>query len=83
MATVNRESKAMQVFERNVRKRMKELGLTFRAMAEKMDCTAMNIHSAISGKSSPSLEKMERIAAALDTPLHHLLDPAEPEEISA
>lgn len=47
--------------------RMKELGMTQKALAQKMNCTQQYISKILKGRENLSLEALSRIESALDT----------------
>ena len=65
-------------FRQNVRKRRKELRLTQEQLAERLKVTGAYISEIEAGRRTPSLETVERLAAALDCPALNLLTAIEP-----
>jgi transcriptional regulator with XRE-family HTH domain len=67
-----------EVFRDNIRRRRKELGLTQCDLADKMGVSQAHVASVESGKSAPTLDTVEKFAAALNAPAQWLLIPLEP-----
>lgn len=58
---------------RRIRKRRKEVGLTMEDVSIKIGTTRNRVSSLELGRETPTLEKLYRVADALDCTIHHLL----------
>lgn len=68
------------VFLENVKRRLGELDITQRDLAERMKVTEAYVSQIISGRNVPSLLMVERVAVRLETTAQYLLTPVAPEE---
>jgi transcriptional regulator with XRE-family HTH domain len=64
-----------QTFGRNVKLARKTTGLSQEAFADVSGIARSYMSDVERGARNPTLEVVERIAQALKTPAHHLLDP--------
>ena len=64
-----------QTFGRNVKLARKATGLSQEAFADVSGIARSYMSDVERGARNPTLEVVERIALALETPAHHLLDP--------
>ena len=69
----------MRQLAENISKRRKELGLTQAHVAEKIFMEKESLSRMEAGKITPSLERLEKIAAALDCPIADLFRDASPD----
>lgn len=65
----------MEVFAENSDFIRKEKGMSIQALADDCGTNRSNMSKILNGKQSPSLVTMQKMAAALDSPLHDLLNP--------
>ena len=61
-----------QIFITNLKKTRKDLGISQMTLSRMCDTTANYIGQIEMGRRIPSFEKIEKIAAALEIPSHHL-----------
>jgi len=66
-----------EVFMANLRRRLRELGLTQRQLAHRTGWTEAYVSQILSGRNVPRLDLVDRIAPALRTTPLYLLTPAE------
>ncbi|WP_417490348.1 helix-turn-helix domain-containing protein [Maricaulis sp.] len=66
--------KLVAILARNVRERRRELGLTQEALAERCGLHPTYISGIETGDRNPSLNALEKLAASLELPAHHLLE---------
>ncbi|MCL1932432.1 MAG: helix-turn-helix domain-containing protein [Candidatus Azobacteroides sp.] len=60
--------------ELRIKEVLKSKGLTSVWLASRIGITRPNVSNMVSGKSKPSLDTLERIAAALDVPIVDLFE---------
>jgi transcriptional regulator with XRE-family HTH domain len=68
-----RTSELAIIFGENCRKRRKELNISQRSLSEMTGIAAAHLSNIENGRANPTLELMEIIAQAIDSPLVHLL----------
>lgn len=74
---------AAKTFVANVKNRMGELEITGVELARKLKITPTAVYYVLSGKERVTLDRAERIASALETPLASLLiEPKKFEKVS-
>jgi transcriptional regulator with XRE-family HTH domain len=54
-------------FQANLRRRLAELGIRQKDLAERLNCTEAYVSQLLSGHTHPGLEVLEKVAKALDT----------------
>ena len=67
-------------FRKNVRRRMGELGIKQRALADRMRVSEAYISQMLNANHVPTLTLVERVALAMGTTALYLLTPADSEE---
>jgi transcriptional regulator with XRE-family HTH domain len=73
----------MKNLGQNIKRLRKERGLSQAQLAEKVECHLSNINRIETGKYTPALETVVRIAATLDVPVDYLINSTDgnPDEI--
>ncbi|MHC4064355.1 MAG: helix-turn-helix domain-containing protein [Planctomycetota bacterium] len=64
-------------FRENVRRRLKEIGLTQKGLSVAMEVTEASVSQLLSGRYVPTLNMVDRVAKVLNTTSIYLLTPAD------